>query len=128
MSGFFGMLRREGRPPGERFLQRVAAGLEFRGPEGTQTWRQCDWKKDPRSRLRNRQGARVRPGYGELSWACARPGEGTLAAKKYPARRRASRALGRGAASDICPLRNMRFLLLQGRWKFNGNGQLAFVA
>jgi asparagine synthase (glutamine-hydrolysing) len=38
MSGFFGMMREDGRPVEERFLERIAEQLNFRGPDGRSVW------------------------------------------------------------------------------------------
>ncbi len=38
MSGFFGMLRTDGVPAEEPFLEHVARQLKFRGPDGSHTW------------------------------------------------------------------------------------------
>ena len=38
MSGFFGMAREDGQPVEERFLERIAGELSFRGPDGTNVW------------------------------------------------------------------------------------------
>ncbi|HET7108312.1 MAG TPA: asparagine synthase-related protein [Candidatus Acidoferrum sp.] len=38
MSGFFGMVRTDGNPVEPRFLEQVAEGLRFRGPDGSHTW------------------------------------------------------------------------------------------
>ncbi len=38
MSGFFGILRLDGQPVEERFLERIAAEMSFRGPDGTGIW------------------------------------------------------------------------------------------
>src|SRR5215472_6686073 len=39
MSGFFGMIRTDGAPVDQQLLERIARALEFRGPDGTNTWR-----------------------------------------------------------------------------------------
>ena len=39
MSGFFGMVRTDGEAVQQDFLDRIARGLEFRGPDGTSTWK-----------------------------------------------------------------------------------------
>jgi asparagine synthetase B (glutamine-hydrolysing) len=39
MSSFFGMARQDGKPVGERLLQRMADEFTFRGPDGTSLWR-----------------------------------------------------------------------------------------
>jgi len=41
MSGFFGILRSDGIRVEERFLEQIAQGLDFRGPDG-----RCIWAKD----------------------------------------------------------------------------------
>ena len=38
MSGFFGIVRQDGMPVEERFLQRIAEELSFRGPDGKSVW------------------------------------------------------------------------------------------
>jgi asparagine synthase (glutamine-hydrolysing) len=40
MSGFFGMLRTDGKAVDPRFLETIAQSLRFRGPDGGQTWAQ----------------------------------------------------------------------------------------
>jgi asparagine synthase (glutamine-hydrolysing) len=40
LSGFFGMLRQDGKPVEERFLQRIVKELSSRGPDGTNIWKQ----------------------------------------------------------------------------------------
>ena len=42
MSGFFGMVRQDGKPVEERLLQRIADELTFRGPDGSSVWRQAN--------------------------------------------------------------------------------------
>ena len=42
MSGFFGMIRHDGKPVEERLLQRIANELAFRGPDGTSVWREAN--------------------------------------------------------------------------------------
>ena len=39
MSGFFGMVRTEGKAVQQEFLDRIVRSLEFRGPDGTSTWK-----------------------------------------------------------------------------------------
>ena len=39
MSGFFGMVRTDGEAVQQDLLDRIARGLEFRGPDGTSTWK-----------------------------------------------------------------------------------------
>jgi asparagine synthase (glutamine-hydrolysing) len=41
MSGFFGIVRQAGKPVEERFLERVAEELSFRGPDGKSVWTQA---------------------------------------------------------------------------------------
>lgn len=38
MSGFFGIIRQDGRPVDGRFLTRIVQALSFRGPDGQNTW------------------------------------------------------------------------------------------
>jgi hypothetical protein len=38
VSGFFGMIRDDGEPVDEQFLQKIAQALSFRGPDGTSVW------------------------------------------------------------------------------------------
>ena len=38
MSGFFGMIRQDGKPVDERFLEKIAEKLSFRGSDGTSVW------------------------------------------------------------------------------------------
>jgi asparagine synthase (glutamine-hydrolysing) len=40
MSGFFGMLRLDGKPIEERFLEAIAEKMSFRGPHGRSVWKQ----------------------------------------------------------------------------------------
>lgn len=40
MSGFFGILREDGQPVSERFLQEIAEALRFRGPDGVSVWQE----------------------------------------------------------------------------------------
>jgi asparagine synthase (glutamine-hydrolysing) len=41
MSGFFGIVRQDGKPIEERFLERVAEEFSFRGPDGKGVWTQA---------------------------------------------------------------------------------------
>src|SRR6516225_11912600 len=40
MSGFAGLISTDGATPDRDLLDRMAAGLDFRGPDGTQVWSQ----------------------------------------------------------------------------------------
>jgi asparagine synthase (glutamine-hydrolysing) len=42
MSGFFGIVRQDGKPVEERLLETIAEQLSLRGPEGTHVWKQAN--------------------------------------------------------------------------------------
>jgi hypothetical protein len=126
MSGFFGMVRTDGEAVQQEFLDGVARGLEFRGPDGTNTWKKdgvgfCFTRLDTRRELVAELSGKGQPAREETTDEELLRNAGTFGAKR---RCRGSLAIfpsacgmrkgNRSAASGILRVRVL-FITRKGR-------------